>query len=88
MAPFHGRKVSTLNFRKIQERHLLGEDTRLTADSWMKGLVGKLLEMTHAQWIFRCITKHHSTKGALVLRAHEDLLGEIERQLDMGALPA
>ena len=50
----------------------------------MKGLVSKLLEMTHAQWIFRCISKHHRTKGSLVMKANEDLLCEIERQLDMG----
>ena len=72
------------NFREIQKRYLSQEDTQLTADSWMKGLVSKLLEMTHAQWIFRCISKHHRTKGSLVMKANEDLLNEIERQLDMG----
>ena len=41
--------------------------------------------MTHAQWIFRCITKHHRTKGTIVLKATEDLLQEVERQLNMGA---
>ena len=71
-------------FRAIQKSFLRQEDTQLTADSWVKGLVGKLLEMTHAQWIFRCISKHHRTKGSLVLKANEDLLTEIERQLDMG----
>ena len=58
---------------------MLHEDTQLIADSWMKGLVGKLLEMTHTQWIFRCISKHHRTKGSLVLKANKDLLREIER---------
>ena len=58
------------NFREIQKRFLSQEDTQLTADSWMKGLVSKLLEMTHAQWIFRCISKHHHTKGSLVMKAN------------------
>ena len=40
--------------------------------------------MTHSQWLFRCITKHHCTKGTLVLARKEDLLKENERQLDMG----
>ena len=44
--------------------------------------MGQLLELTHAQWIFRCITKHHTTKGIKVLAAHKDLFQEIERQLD------
>ena len=72
------------NFRAIQRGYLIQEDTQLTVDSWLKGLVTKLLEMTHAQWIFRCISKHHRTKGSLVLKANEDLLKEIDRQLDMG----
>ena len=72
------------NFWTIQRNYLLQEDTQLTVDSWLKGLVTKLLEMTHAQWIFRCISKHHRTKGSLVLKANEDLLKEIDRQLDMG----
>ena len=38
----------TKEFRAIQKRFLRQEDTQLTADSWVKGLVGKLLEMTHA----------------------------------------
>ena len=41
------------NFRAVQKRFLSQEDTQLTADSWVKGLVSKLLEMTHAQWIFQ-----------------------------------
>ena len=67
------------NFREIQKRFLSQEDTQLTADSWVKGLVSKLLEMTHVQWIFRCISKHHPTKGSLVMKANKDLLSEIER---------
>ena len=53
-------------------------------DSWLKDFVSKLLAMTHSQWLFRVITKHHRTKGTLVLARKEDMLKEIERQLDMG----
>ena len=53
-------------------------------DSWLKGFFNKLLAMTHSQWLFRCIIKHHRTKGTLVLARTEELLKEIERQLDMG----
>ena len=45
------------NFRAIQKRFLSQEDTQLTANLRVEGLVSKLLEMTHAQWIFRCISK-------------------------------
>ena len=71
-------------FRRVQESHLASADTNLTVDSWMKGFVGKLLAMTHSQWIFRCISKHHHTQGSLVLASKKELVGEIERQLEMG----
>ena len=71
-------------FRRVQESYLASADTNLTVDSWMKGFAGKLLEITHSQWIFLCISKHHHTKGTLVLASKEELMGEIERQLKMG----
>ena len=40
--------------------------------------------MTHDMWIFRCISKHHRTKGKLVLDSKAKLFKEIERQLAMG----
>ena len=72
-------------FRRIQSEHLANHSTRLTIDSWLKGFVGKLLELTHSQWIYRCITKHHKTKGTKVLKLREDLFQEINRLLDAGA---
>ena len=73
-----------MEFRRIQSDYLVDHSTRLTVDSWLKGFVGKLLELTHSQWIYRCITKHHKTKGTKVLAAREDLFQEIERLLDVG----
>ena len=53
-------------------------------DFWLEGFVVKLLEMTHSQWIFQCISKHHHTKGSLVLTYRKELMVKIERQLAMG----
>ena len=53
-------------------------------DSWLKAFISKLLAMTHDMWIFRCISKHHRTKGKLVLDSKAKLFKEIERQLAMG----
>ena len=72
------------SFRVIQQEHLRQQEARVTVDSWLKGFVSKLLAMTHSQWLFRCITKHHRTKGPLILARKEDLLKEIECQLNMG----
>ena len=40
--------------------------------------------MTHAQRIFRCITKHHRTKRTKVQAIQEDVMREIERLLNTG----
>ena len=60
----------SVEFRRIQSEYLAGHSTRLTVDSWLKGFVGKLLELTHSQWIYRCITKHHKTKGTKVFSVY------------------
>ena len=70
--------------RTRQEMHLRRRRTNLTADSWTKGFVERLLAMNHKQWIFRCTTKHHRTKGTKVLANQRDVLREIERQLARG----
>ena len=46
--------------------------------------MGRLLEMTHSQWIFRCISKHHHSNGAIALKSREDVLNRIELQLGKG----
>ena len=68
----------------LQETHLLGCDTMSTIDSWMRGFLEQLLSLTHSQWIFRNITKHHSTNGTIQLDRRESILKEIERQLNLG----
>ena len=55
------------SFRVIQQEHLRQQERRVTVDSWLKSFLSKLLAMTHSQWLFRCITKHHRIKGTLVL---------------------
>jgi len=58
-------KIS-LGIREVQEYYLaLLPTTELTIDSWMKGLIAKLVAMTHSQWIYRNITKpwNHPSRG-------------------------
>ena len=55
-----------------------------TIDVWMRRFIGQLLKLTHSQWIFRNITKHHLTNVTIKLEAQEDVLREVERQLDLG----
>ena len=56
----------------------------LTIDAWMRGLIRKLLDLTHPQWIFHNIIRHHHTNGTIKLSAKQDMMKEIKRQLNMG----
>ncbi len=58
--------------------------TRITINSWMKGSIGMMLDMTHAQWMCRNFSKHHHTHGSLQVKTRREIHTDIERQLDMG----
>ena len=64
----------TESMRNLQELWLLSEPACLTIDAWMRGLIEKLLTLTHSQWIFRNITKHHHTNRTIKLEAKQDVM--------------
>ena len=49
------------------------------------GLITQLLQVTHRQWIYRCILVHNCTMGTLINQHKAKLLEEITKQLLMGA---
>ena len=70
--------------KTLQALWLQTQPTRMTIDTWMRGLIEKLLALTHSQWIYRNITKHHHTNGIIRLEAKQDVMKDIERQLELG----
>jgi hypothetical protein len=54
------------------------------ASSWIIGLITQLLQVTHSQWIYRCVLVHDWTTGTLILGHKEDLMQEIDYQLMLG----
>jgi hypothetical protein len=59
----HG-KVST-KIRRMQQTHCLLTNTNLNGDNWMVELTGKLINISHSQWLYQNFTLHHLTKGYL-----------------------
>ena len=49
--------------RSIQYRFYHSQGLRLSLTRWAKGLILKLLEMTHGQWIYRNVQIHDSIAG-------------------------
>ncbi len=54
--------------------------TNRTLKSWATGLVIKLMEITHKQWLYCNVVVHNSMAGALVTRRKEEIQQEIEKQ--------
>jgi hypothetical protein len=62
--------------------HTTGKSYRTTW--WMAGLIIQLLQVTHTQWIYRCMLVYNHTTGVLISMHKANLLKEIEHQLSLG----
>jgi hypothetical protein len=47
--------------------------TNCTLKSWATGLVIKLMEITHGQWLYRNVVMHDSVSGSLATRKREEI---------------
>ena len=47
----------------IQKSYLALSSDHLSIERWMTGLVTKLLEVTHGQWLYRNVHMHDSISG-------------------------
>jgi hypothetical protein len=45
---------------------------------WTKGLVLKLLEATHGQWLYRNVKIHDEVPGTLAMTSKEEIQRQIE----------
>ncbi len=62
----HG-KVSVAIAKKMQEIHCKLSVCQMTGDDWMKHFIGKLLQISHSQWLYRNLTLHDKKRGYLRL---------------------
>ena len=69
---------------KIQREYCGLDGIEITADQWAKGLITKLLEITHGQWLYRNVHVHDKVTGTLVTRRKEELKEAILDQLYIG----
>lgn len=51
------------HFYTIQRVHLATTTSRLNGDDWMRGLITRLLHISHSQWLFRNFTLHDTQHG-------------------------
>ncbi len=67
----------------MQEIHCKLSDCRMTGDNWMKHFIGKLLQISHLQWLYRNLTLHDKKRGYLRLQRRKEILKEVDHLLDM-----
>ena len=68
----------------IQGEHFAFRGTSWKLDKWAAGLVTRLLEVTHGQWLYRNVVVHDSINGRLAITRKEDIAAQVEDQLLQG----
>ena len=71
--------------RQIQDTYSKVEGSAISLVSWTTGLVIKLLEITHGQWLYRNIQVHDKVSGTLATLRKEEIQMEIEEQQALGS---
>ena len=56
----------------------------MSLERWAKGVILKLLETTHGQWLYRNVQIHDSVAGTMATVNKEELMRAIEEQREMG----
>ena len=53
-------------------------------EQWTTGVMIKLLEATHGQWLYRCVQVHDRVQGTIATQRKEELQREIEDEQEQG----
>ena len=69
---------------EIQRDYLQLRGISYKLDKWASGIVIKLLETTHGQWLYRNVVVHDKISGRLAVLHKEGILAEIENQMAQG----
>jgi hypothetical protein len=68
----------------LQQQFYAVHGSQMSLDKWSTGLITRLLEITHGQWLYQNFLVHNPVTGAIATAKKEELLLEIERQWDLG----
>ena len=56
----------------------------MSLDKWSSGLITRLLEITHGQWLYHNFIVHNPLSGIIATGKKEELILEIESQRELG----
>jgi len=66
---------------EIQHQEIEANNMKTTAESWARGLMSRLLQLTHSQWIYRNQTVRFMYNG-LTSTQHDEIIKRMEELLD------
>ena len=69
----------SVEIAKLQRRSLASSPSRLTIADWTKRLISQLLQISHAQWVFRNVSLHDARTGYIRVKRRETVLAEVDR---------
>ncbi len=72
------------DMQALQELYTMVEGSSRSATAWASGLVIRLLEITHGQWLYRCVQVHNKLHRTLITEQKEDFQRQIEEEIDKG----
>ena len=90
------KSMDTIGWRRFMEGMISSEvleiqrnsnglgQRRISVEKWGAGLVTRLLEVTHRQWLYRNVHVHDALTGDIASRRKEDLRKELEDQMEIG----
>jgi hypothetical protein len=61
----------------IQDTYSSVKGSNISPCQWAQGLVIKLLERTHGQWLYRCVQIHDKVSGTCITACKEEIQWEI-----------
>jgi hypothetical protein len=68
----------------IQSDYVEMGGSAMSVDEWARGLVVKLLEVTHGQWLYRNVHVHDTASGIAATARKEEIQRFIEDQIELG----
>ena len=68
----------------IQSDTMYGGRFQISVENWTIGLVEKLLEVTHGQWLYRNVHVHDAKAGEKAMYRKEEIRRELEHQMSLG----
>ena len=67
----------------IQQQYMAVNGSRMSLDKWCTGLISRILEITHGQWLYRNYIVHNPVSGTIATAKKEEMLAEIKRQREL-----